>query len=124
MSRTPRTLKSALALLGLLTLVGVAAGPAPAPAAASGQPAGGPAPQLTQLRFGSPLAISDAGVFLGRARGLFQAQGIDVDIFPFQSGADIIAPMASGDLQVAGGGLSLAVLNAIDRGVRIRAVAD
>jgi len=63
-------------------------------------------------------------VFLGRARGLFQAQGIDVDIFPFQSGGDIIAPMAAGDLQVAGGGLSLAVLNAIDRGVRIRAVAD
>jgi NitT/TauT family transport system substrate-binding protein len=91
---------------------------------ASRATARGSVPQLTQLHFGSPLAISDAGVFFGRARGFFQAQGIDVDILPFQSGSDIIAPMASGDLQVAGGGLSLAVLNALDRGIRIQAVAD
>jgi NitT/TauT family transport system substrate-binding protein len=76
------------------------------------------------VRFGSPGSISDAGVFLGRDRGYFQAQGIDVDILPFQSGPDLIPPMSSGELQVGGGGLSLAVLNAIDRGVRIRAVAD
>jgi NitT/TauT family transport system substrate-binding protein len=146
MRRMPRALGSVLATLGLATLVGVGLGPAPAtasgqpatrpmpaaasgqpadsPAMASGQPATGPVPQLTQVHFGSPLSISDAGVFFGRARGFFQAQGIDVDILPFQSGNDIIAPMASGDLQVAGGGLSLAVLNAADRGIHIRAVAD
>ncbi len=124
MQRLPRALGSALAILALVALAGAAMGPGPAPAAASAAPAHGPAPQFTTVRFGSPLAISDAGVFFGRARGFFQAQGIEVDILPFQSGNDIIAPMASGDLQVAGGGLSLAVLNAIDRGIRIRAVAD
>ncbi|HLH26091.1 MAG TPA: ABC transporter substrate-binding protein [Chloroflexota bacterium] len=124
MQRTTRALGSALALVGLVAMMGAATGPGSAPAAASGQPPSGPGPQLTTVHFGSPLAISDAGVFFGRARGFFQAQGIDVDILPFQSGNDIIAPMAAGDLQVAGGGLSLAVLNAIDRGIRIRAVAD
>ena len=122
--RTPRALVRALSLLVLLALVGSATGPGSAPATASGAPASGPAPQLTQVRFGSPLAISDAGVFLGRARGFFQAQGLDVDVLHFQSGPDLIPPMASGELQVGGGGLSIAVLNAIDRGVRIRAVAD
>src|SRR4051794_21280692 len=124
MCHLPRALGSAVAACGLVALLGVTAGPGPAPAAASSAPPDGPAPQLTTLHFGSPLAISDAGVFFGKARGFYQAQGIDVDILPFQSGNDIIAPMASGDLQVAGGGLSLAVLNAADRGIRIRAVAD
>src|SRR4051794_5915482 len=124
MCHLPRALGSAVAAFGLVALLGTTAGPGPVPAAASSAPPDGPAPQLTTLHFGSPLAISDAGVFFGRARGYFQAQGIDVDILPFQSGNDIIAPMASGDLQVAGGGLSLAVLNALDRGIRIRGVAD
>ena len=124
MKRMPRALVRALGLLALLALVGSATGPGSAPATASAPPASEPTPQLTMVRFGSPLAISDAGVFVGRARGFFQAQGLDVDVLHFQSGPDLIPPMASGELQVAGGGLSLAVLNAIDRGVRIRAVAD
>jgi NitT/TauT family transport system substrate-binding protein len=124
MRRMPRMIARGLALVGLAVAVGGGAGPGLAPAAASSEAAGGPVPQMTQMRFGSPLAISDAGIFFGKARGYYQAQGIDVDILPFQSGNDIIAPMASGDLQVAGGGLSLAVLNAADRGIRIRAVAD
>src|SRR5688572_11881135 len=89
MGRMGRRLPRALALLVLLGLVGLAAEPGPGPTVARTVSAE-PAPQLTLVRFGSPLSISDAGVFFGRARGYFQSQGIDVEILPFQSGPDLI----------------------------------
>jgi NitT/TauT family transport system substrate-binding protein len=124
MFRTLGRLRYAVLILALLALVGAPPGPSPATVAASGPAPAAPAPQLTAVRFGSPQSTSDAGVYLGRARGFFREQGLDVDTLAFQSGPDLIPPMASGELQVGGGGLSLALLNAFDRGVRIRIVAD
>src|SRR5687768_15427997 len=61
------------------------------------------AAQLVPLRFGSPQSISDAGIFIGRDRGYYREVGFDVDVIPFQSGPNTIAPLASGDLEIAGG---------------------
>jgi len=91
---------------------------APSPAAAE------PPTQLISLRFGSPQSISDAGIFVGRDRGYYREQGFEVEVLPFQSGPNTIAPLASGDLELAGGTVSIALLNAIDRGIGIKAVAD
>jgi len=117
---------SRLRRLSALLLIGGVAGFSvwmpPAPAAASA-PAS-VAPQLAPVHFGSPQAISDAGVFIASARGYFAEQGLNVDSQPFQSGPNTIVPLASGDLDVAGGTFSIALLNAIDRGVRLRVVAD
>jgi NitT/TauT family transport system substrate-binding protein len=118
-------------LLGLVLVLagaGVATLPAtspmtPALAAPAAAPAG-PEPQLTPVRFGSPQSISDAGVIVGRARGYFRELGLDVDSLNFQSGPDLIAPLASGELQAGGGNFSIAFLNAVDRGVNIKMVAD
>jgi NitT/TauT family transport system substrate-binding protein len=63
-------------------------------------------------------------VFLARARGYFREQGIDVDYVPAQGGSDTIAPLASGDLELAGGAVSPGMFNAIDRGIGMRMVAD
>jgi NitT/TauT family transport system substrate-binding protein len=79
---------------------------------------------LIPLRFGSPQSISDAGIFIGRDRGYYREVGFDVDVIPFQSGPNTIAPLASGDLELAGGTISIAMLNAIDRGIGIKAVSD
>ncbi|MBX5493461.1 MAG: hypothetical protein IRZ14_20110, partial [Chloroflexi bacterium] len=70
---SPGRLVRALALATVALGVTAAAPPPhqPRPAAA----AEAPAPQLTRVRFGSPQAVSAAGVFLGRERGFFQAQG-------------------------------------------------
>ena len=122
MRGSARFLRGALVGLGVLSAVAVAAGPGPQPAVAV--VAEGPAPQLTTVRFGSPQSISDAGVFIGREGGYFRAQGIEVDVLPFQSGNDIIVPLASGELQVGGGTFSIALLNAAERGVGLKLVAD
>jgi NitT/TauT family transport system substrate-binding protein len=131
MRESARLLRGLLGGLAALSAVAVAAGPGPGAAVADvaatplESPAvAGPAPQLTTVRFGSPQSISDAGVFIGRERGYFRQQGIEVDVLPFQSGNDIIVPLASGELQVGGGTFSIALLNAAERGVGLKLVAD
>lgn len=80
--------------------------------------------QLRTVRFGSTQSLADAGVFIGRDRGYFREQGIDVDFIPFQSGPDTMLPLASGDLEVGGGNFSIVWLNAAERGIGLKAVAD
>jgi NitT/TauT family transport system substrate-binding protein len=122
------SLRRPVAFLATLAVAVLAAGPGPGSAArhalAAPAPPTAPLPQLSLVRFGSPQAISDAGVFIGRERGYFQALGIEVETIPFQSGPNLIVPLASGDLEVGGGTFSTGLLNAIDRGVGIKAVAD
>jgi NitT/TauT family transport system substrate-binding protein len=98
--------------------------PPPAEARAAEAVAAEPAPQLTTVRFGSAESISNAGVLLGRAWGYFRAQGIEVETLPFQSGPNVIAPLGTGELEVGGGIVSIALFNAIDRGLGIKVVAD
>jgi ABC-type nitrate/sulfonate/bicarbonate transport system substrate-binding protein len=132
MRRSARLLYSLGVLsLALATLTSTAA-PAAAPAAAAALPPAAPglarapdaAQQLVPVRFGSPGSISDSGVIIGRAMGYFREQGLDVDTLPMQSGSDLIAPLASGELEAGGGTFSIALLNAIQRGVGLRIVAD
>jgi NitT/TauT family transport system substrate-binding protein len=110
--------------LALVAAVGVTAAPQPAPAVASGPAPAAPAPQLGTIRFGSPQAVSDAGVFIGRERGYFREQGLEVETLPFQSGPNTIPALAAGDLETAGGTISVALLNALERGIEIKMVAD
>ncbi len=130
----PRCTRS-VRLLGLLILAGFAGlgvAPTPARGSASAFPSAGlgvtaaarPLPQLVSVRFGSPQGVSDAGVFIARERGYFGEQGLAVDVLPFQSGPDTIPPLASGDLELAGGAISVALLNAVERGVALKMVAD
>jgi len=123
-----RSLRDVVALMIALGLALFTAAPGPRPVAVLAAPGGrvttASTAQLTMVRFGSPQSISDAGVFVARDRGYFRDQGIDVDVVPFQSGPNTIAPLAAGDLDVAGGTVSTALFNAIERGVGIKAVAD
>jgi NitT/TauT family transport system substrate-binding protein len=121
-----------LVLAALVALASLSVGPVPqraaeaaaVPAAASAPEPALPGPQLTPVRFGSPQAISDAGVFIGRARGYFRELGLEVESLNFQSGPDTIPALASGELETAGGTISIALLNAVERGIDIKMVAD
>jgi NitT/TauT family transport system substrate-binding protein len=130
MHRSARLLH-ALGVLGLALAIAtltLTAAPTAAPAAGAPLPPAARVPdaaqQLIPVRFGSPGSISDSGVLLGRALGYFSEQGLDVDTTPMQSGSDLIAPLASGELEIGGGTFSIALLNAIQRGVGLRIVAD
>lgn len=100
----------------------VAATPTPAPPKPTAAPLT-PTPKPATVRFGSPGAISDAGIYVGIERGYFKELGVDVQVLPFQSGPLTIVPLAAGDLEVAGGTISTALLNAIERGVALKIVA-
>jgi NitT/TauT family transport system substrate-binding protein len=79
---------------------------------------------LTKVKLGVPNAATDVGYFVAHARGYFKDEGLDVEIIPFDSAARMIAPMASGELQVAAGGPSAGLYNAVARGIDIRMVSD
>jgi NitT/TauT family transport system substrate-binding protein len=91
----------------------------------AGAPVAEPAAQQAPLiRIGTASGISDAGVLIGRARGYFRDQGLNVELVPLQSAPEAIPGLASGDLEAAGGTISTALFNAIDRGVGLKMIAD
>jgi NitT/TauT family transport system substrate-binding protein len=69
--------------------------------------------------------ISDAGFFVAEAKGYFKAAGIDVTFSSFPSASGMIAPLASGDLDVGSGAVSSAGrYNANERQIPVKFVAD
>lgn len=117
----------------IATGCGGTAAPSPSPAAPSAAAptvaattAPTPSPTLAPvtLKFGQVGAISDAAIFIADAKGYFKAQGITLEITPFQSAALMVTPLGTGELDAGGGAPSAGLFNAIDRGVKIRIVAD
>src|SRR5262249_56974662 len=51
-------------------------------------------------------------------------EGLDVDLIVLDSGAKVIAPLGTGELDVGSGALSVGFWNALLRGVKFRIVAD
>lgn len=98
----------------------VTAAPTTAPTtAAQSKPA-----SLTPIKVGVTGTASDAGLYIAKEKGYFAEQGFDADITLFQSLADTIAAMSKGDLDVGGGGWTVPIPNAVQRGIPIKVVAD
>jgi ABC-type taurine transport system substrate-binding protein len=68
--------------------------------------------------------ISDAGFFVAEAKGYFKAAGIEVKFQPFSSASGMIAPLASGELDVGSGAVSAGHYNANERQIPLKFVAD
>ena len=66
----------------------------------------------------------DTPFYIARERGFFKEQDIEVNFISFDSGAKVIAPLGTGDVDIGSGALSVAFYNAMARGVLIRIVAD
>jgi NitT/TauT family transport system substrate-binding protein len=78
----------------------------------------------TPINVGIANSATDVGVFIADKRGYFKREGLDVTLSPFNAGAQMIAPFASGDLDVGAAGPAAALYNASARGIDIRIVAD
>jgi len=78
----------------------------------------------TRVNVGIANSATDAGLFVADRKGYFKAEGLDVNFIAFDSGARMIAPFASGELDVGAGGPSAGLYNAVARGIDIRIVAD
>src|SRR5437016_5944558 len=83
-----------------------------------------PAPAADQVKIGISRTLSDAGYYIADALGFFREEGIEVSIVGFNSAAQMIAPLGTGELEVGGGTVSAGLYNAVGRGIRIRIVAD
>ena len=77
-----------------------------------------------RVNIGHTNAAADVGFFVADKRGYFRDEGIEPNFIAFDSGARMIAPFASGELDVGGGAPSAALYNAVGRGIRVRIVAD
>ncbi len=113
----------------VVLLVQSACGGAPATSAppSTNAPVGATAsPTFTQVtvRYGIIGGVSDGAIYIADAKGYFRAQGITLEQVPFQSAANMVAPLGTGELQAGGGAPSAGLFNAIDRGVQMRIVAD
>ncbi len=84
----------------------------------------GPALAADVVKMGELPSISNAGLYLAMDKGYFQEKGITVDIEPFASGGKMMAPLATGQIDVAIGAPSAGLFNAIASGQDFKIVAD
>jgi NitT/TauT family transport system substrate-binding protein len=102
--------------------------PAASPAAAAASPspvaaaAGG---TRKSLKVGTLPTIGNAPFIIAQQRGYFAAEGLDVELVSFASGAEIVAPLGTGQID-AGNSItpSAGLVNAVSRGVSIKIVAS
>jgi NitT/TauT family transport system substrate-binding protein len=79
---------------------------------------------LPVLDVGIANTSSDVGFFIADAKGYFKEAGLKVNLIPFGSAAGMIAPLASGQLEIGGGTVSAGLYNASLRNIDMKIVAD
>jgi NitT/TauT family transport system substrate-binding protein len=84
----------------------------------------GQAQAADKVSIGIVNAVSDGVLFIAADKGYLKAENIDADFVAFDTGAKMVAPLGAGQLDVGGGAASAGLYNAVDRGIRIRIVAD
>lgn len=82
------------------------------------------AAELAEVRVGVNNVVSDAPFFIANKKGYFTEQGIKVVFVPFDAGPKMIAPLGTGQLDVAAGAMSAGLFNAAARDINIKVVAD
>ena len=102
-----------------------AASPAVSPSPAAKAGAAAPAPiTLQTVRLGLLSSASDSGLFIAMEKGYFREQGVEIESTPFDSAAQMVAPLAAGQLDVGGGAPGAGLANALSRGLNMKIVAD
>src|SRR3954453_16249231 len=119
-------------LAAVATLVGCASGAAPpapssatapAPAAPAIAPnAGAAGPRAEGGKAASPPSMGQAPIFVAQERGYFAEEGISFEDpgLDTASSANFFPALATNQLDVAGGGITSALFNAINQGVIVR----
>lgn len=77
-----------------------------------------------KVKIGVIGAASDAAFYIADAKGYFKQEGIDAEIISFPSSSQMIAPLGTGQLDIAAGATAASLYNSIARGIDIKIVAD
>ncbi len=92
-----------------------------APAATVGATA--PAEMMT-VKVGTTPSISNGARYIAEERGYFREEGIRIEDVHSDTSAQILPSLAAGQIEIAGGGISAALFNAIAQGIPVRLVLD
>jgi NitT/TauT family transport system substrate-binding protein len=87
-----------------------------------GAPAG--AAELETVHVAVNGVISDAPLFIAEKRGYFREQGLAVTFIRLPAGPQMVAPLGTGELDVAAGASSAGLFNAVAHGIAVKIVAD
>lgn len=79
---------------------------------------------LQKLKVGWIGQLSDAGMIVADKQGYFRGQGLDPKFVQFDSGATMVAPLATGQLDFGGGAFSAGFANAVLQGRPMVMIAD
>ncbi len=79
---------------------------------------------MKTVKVGTTNLSSDIGLFLAEKRGYFRDEGLKVELIPFDAGAKMVAPLGAGDLDAGAGAASAGLYNAVNRGLKLKMVAD
>ena len=83
-----------------------------------------PAGAAETVKMGDLPAMSSAGLYIAIEKGFFQEKNIVVDTEKFASGGKMMAPLATGQIDVATGSPSAGLYNSIASGLDFKIVAD
>ena len=83
-----------------------------------------PALAADKVVVGTGGSASDAPFYIAYDKGFFKDEGLEVELIVLDSGAKVIAPLGTGELDVGSGALSVGFWNALLRGIKFRVVAD
>lgn len=92
--------------------------------AAEAQPKTAPQAKLTPISVGVLGSTADSPTYIAVEKGFFKDQGLEVSLVRFNTTNDMVAPMASKQLDVGTGGINAAIFNAINQGIPMKLVAD
>jgi len=79
---------------------------------------------LDKVKIAIIASASDIGFYAADAKGWFREVGIEVEFIRMDSGARMIGPMSTGEIDVGTGAISAGFYNAFERGIKLRVVAD
>ncbi len=97
---------------------------APSGSAPAAQSAEDKVPLGTPIHLQTLRNLADAALFIATDLGYFDEQGLVVDWETVRSAADTIPALSTGALDVAAGGSSPGLFNAVERGIAVKIVSD
>src|SRR3954464_7064608 len=92
--------------------------------AATARPWRGRAADLDEVKIGSPLVISDAPFFIAKHKGFCREQGIRTTVINLVTGSQMVAPLGTGQIDIAAAATSAGLFNSAARGIGLKIVAD
>ena len=76
------------------------------------------------VRVGVLNSLSEVVTFMAMEKGFFKEEGIEIRLEKFSNTADMVAPLSSGQIDIASGAPTLGLFNGALRGLPFRLVAD